>query len=62
MFNLKEVRKKKGLSQEQLVSKSGVSRSIISGLESGRISVTTTATLAKLAKALNTKIDDFFCP
>lgn len=57
---LRELRKGKKLSQEELAKKSGVSRAIISGLESGRIDITTTGTLKKLAKALETSVSDFF--
>lgn len=57
---LRELRKEKKLSQEELAKKSGVSRTIISGLESGRIDITTTGTLEKLAKALETSVSDFF--
>lgn len=57
---LKELRKQKKLSQEELARKSGVSRAVISGLESGRVEITTTGTLNKLAKALETSISIFF--
>ena len=57
---LRELRKGKKLSQEELAKKSGVSRTIISGLESGRIDITTTGTLEKLAKALETSVSNFF--
>lgn len=55
-----EARKKKCISQEELAKKSGVSRSTISGLESGRITITTTDTLKKIADALGEKIGDIF--
>lgn len=59
-YKVKEARKAAGLSQEELSRKSGVARSIISGLESGRVKETTTKTLAKIAHALNTSIDNIF--
>lgn len=59
-YKIKEFRNKKGLSQVELAKKSGVSRSIISGLESGRITTTTTSTLKKIAEALECKISDIF--
>ena len=47
-----EIRKEKGISQEELSILSGVSRATISGLESGRVTVTTTDTLQKYRKHL----------
>ena len=51
-YKIKEYRKKLGVSQQQLAEKAGVSRTIISGLESGRIQNTTADTIQKIAKAL----------
>lgn len=48
------------MSQEELAKKSSVSRTIISGLENGTISVTTTDTLSKIAMALGKKVSDIF--
>ena len=48
------------MSQDDLAKKANVSRSIISGLESGTIKVTTTNTLCKIAVALNKKVSDIF--
>ncbi len=59
-YRIKEEREKAGLSQEELANASKVSRTIISGLESGRVTTTTTETLYKLAKALNKKVGDIF--
>lgn len=59
-YKIKEVREEKNMSQEQLALKSNVSRTIISGLESGKITVTTTETLLKIAKALDRKVSDIF--
>lgn len=57
---VKEIREKKGLSQDELAKKANVSRATISGLESGRIIVTTTSTLRKIANGLDASIDDIF--
>ncbi len=57
---LKEVREEENMSQEELSLKSGVSRTIISGLETGKIDVITNVTLEKLARALNRKVTDIF--
>ena len=59
-FKIKEYRKKLGISQQELSEKAGASRTIISGLESGRIKVTSTGTLLKIAVALNAEIGDIF--
>lgn len=60
VYRGKEIREKANLTQEKLAQVSGVSRTIISGLESGAITVTTTKTLAKIADALNVSVNDIF--
>lgn len=57
---VKEKRELLGMTQEDLSKKAGVARTIISGLESGKRTVTTTATMQKIAKALNEKITELF--
>lgn len=59
-FRIKEQREKTGMTQAQLAKKSNVSRTIISGLESGTITVTTTETLSKIANALDKSVSDIF--
>ena len=56
----KEIREGKRLTQDELPKKSGVSRSIICGLETGRTKTTTTKTLFKIAAVLNVSINDLF--
>lgn len=58
---IKELREKSGVSQEDLAIKAGISRATLSGLESGRVTVTTTGTLEKIAKALGRNVSEFFC-
>jgi len=48
------------ISQEELAEKSGVSRALISGLETGNMQETSTVTLKKLAKFFNIKVSDLF--
>lgn len=60
IYKIAEVRRSKGISQEELAIKSGVSRSIISNLETGAADVTTTGTLEKIASALEVKVTDLF--
>ena len=59
-FKIKEVRKSLKMSQEELAQKSGVSRGTIAALESGTERVTTTKTLAAIAKAMNVTVDQIF--
>lgn len=59
-FRIKEKREENGMSQSELAAKSNVSRTIISGLESGSIETTTTETLIKIARALDSKIGEIF--
>lgn len=59
-FRVKELREKKKLTQEELASKSGVSRSLICSLESGERTTTTTGTIEKLADALGVPVRRIF--
>lgn len=58
LYKIREQREKAKLTQEQLSALSGVSRSLINQLETGKISSTTTDTLKKLASALNCEVGD----
>ncbi len=51
-FQIEKYRKTLGISQEELAKRSGISRTIISGLESGRVRNTTTVTLERIAQVL----------
>ena len=59
-YKIKECREAIGISQEELAKKAKISRTTLSGLESGAIKTTTTDTLLKIAKALNKKVADIF--
>lgn len=59
-FKIKEARKEKGFTQEDLAKRANVSRATIIGLENGSILVTTTETLTKIAGALDKKVSDIF--
>lgn len=59
-YKIKEVREEVGLTQEELSKKSQVSRTIISGLESGTLENTTSRTLIKIAEALGKTVEDIF--
>lgn len=60
MSKLKRVREARGMSQEELSEKSGISRTIISRLENDNGVSTTTKTLLALATALNCQVTDIF--
>lgn len=59
-LDIRKIREKRQMTQEELSTKSNVSRSIINQLESGKLTNTTTVTLSKLAKAMNCRITDLF--
>ncbi len=59
-YKVKEVREAANISQEELAKKSGVSRMTIVAIENNDEYVTTTKTLLKIAKALNTTVDEIF--
>ena len=59
-YKIKENREALHMSQEELSKKSNVSRTIISGLECGTITVTTTGTLLKIANALGKNVNEIF--
>ena len=58
--SIRQFRLEKGMTQEELAEKACISRATLSGLESGRVTVTTTKTLARIAKALGESIDSIF--
>lgn len=59
-YKIKEYRVEKKMSQDELSKKANVSRAIISGLESGTATITTTETLSRIAQALGKKVSDIF--
>lgn len=59
-FRIKEIREERGYSQEKLSQLSGVSRNLIARLEIGELTSTSTNTLFKLAKALETTVESLF--
>lgn len=59
-YKVKELRVARGMTQEELSKKSGVSRQIISNLENNDVAVTSTNTLSRIAKALDANISDIF--
>lgn len=60
-YRIKEFRKLRNMSQDELSEKANVSRAIISRLESDSTEfTTTTATLQRIASALGTKVSDIF--
>lgn len=57
--NLKEIRKEKGMSQQELADMVGVSRNTISSLETGQYEPTAKLALV-LSIALDKKFEDIF--
>ena len=57
---IKDIRISKEMTQEELAEKSGISRTTIHGLETGKITNTNTDTLLKIAAALGITIDGLF--
>lgn len=57
---IKEERERQKISQEELSKKANVARAVISGLESGRITIVKTDTIEKISDALNKKVTDIF--
>ena len=60
-YGIKERREELGMTQEELATKSGVSRQTIWALESGKSEDVLVGTLAAIATALDTTVDKFFC-
>lgn len=61
-YRVKEMRKEKGYTQEELAKKAKVARGIIVRLESGKGFSTSTETLNKIAIALECQVTDIFLP
>lgn len=61
-YRIKELRKEKKMSQEELAKKSGVSRTTIVNLEKGNDKTVLTSTLLNIATALDTTVDKLFTP
>ena len=59
-FRIRECRERKNMSQEELSKKAGVSRAVISGLETGELENTTAVTMKKIADALGMKVTEIF--
>lgn len=59
-YKIKEFREAQNMTQEELSERSNVSRTIISGLECGTLTVTTTGTLLKIANALGKNVNEIF--
>lgn len=62
LYRVKEVRKKRGLTQEELAKKARVARGIIVRLESDEEFNTSTNTLNKIAQALECSMAEIFLP
>ena len=61
-YKIKERREELRMSQEELSEKSGVNRTTISAIETGKAKQVLTGTLVALAEALETTVDKIFYP
>lgn len=59
-YKVKEIREKKGMTQEELEEKSGISRQTISAIENNDRYQAKVGTLMALAEALETTVDNLF--
>lgn len=59
-YLVREMREKKGITQEELAKRSGVSRQTISAIETDARYSAGIGTLSAIARALETKVDDLF--
>lgn len=57
---LKELRLERGMSQEELAKKSGISRATLSKIESNEYATVSTRTIAKLADVFEVKASEIF--
>ena len=60
--NRSEVRKDKGLTQEELAEKSGISRVTIANIERGAVTNLKISTMLSLANALDSTVEEIFLP
>ncbi len=59
-FRIKDARKEAHMTQDELCAAANICRATLSGLESGRITTTTTDTLKRIADALGVSIGELF--
>ncbi len=61
LYNLKEIRQTRGLTQEKLAQMAKVTRATIVKIENGEEVEVKIGTLESLANALNCKVSDLLC-
>lgn len=61
LYNLKEIRQTRGLTQEKLAQMAKVTRATIVKIENGEEVEVKIGTLESLANALNCKVNDLLC-
>lgn len=61
LYNIKKIRVELGMTQEELVQLSGVTRATISRLESGEEVEVKIGTLKAIANAMKCKVSDLLC-
>ena len=60
IYKIKELRLKKGITQEKLAKESGVNRTTVNQLENGEEVNVTAKTLKKIAECLEVEVKDIF--
>lgn len=60
-YNLKQIRKEKGLTQAELAKRTGISRATICRLENGTQKDLMVGNLNRIAEALDCKVSDLIC-
>lgn len=57
-----EIRKERGISQEELAEKAGISRPYLSKIETGRQDIVGSKVMFAIAEALGAKYEEIFLP
>lgn len=60
-YRVKELRTKAGLTQEALAKQAGVSRPVISKMETNDAAIVSLRTLSRIANALDVTIGELYC-
>lgn len=59
-YRIRELRRNCKMTQRELAERAGLSQTTISNLETGKLKVTTTKTILKIAQVLGVKVSEIF--